>query len=293
MLKFASPRIHLAQALSVLLLCALTLPQSRAEQLHDQKPAAAPAAPLSLRDGFNHMYDLDFAGAHRIFNQWQQLHPEDPMGPDCQAAAYLFSEFARLGVLETQLFTDDDRFDARSKLTPDPAVKTAFMAALDQADQKAARILSHNPSDANAQFAEALADGLHSDYAAMIDKSDLTSLSYSKRGRILAEHLLREHPEFYDAYLAVGVENYLSGIEPAPVRWLLRLGGVETDKQQGIRELQLVAEHKGLLAPFARLMLAVAALRDEQTQKAVALLGGLAAEYPGNPLYARELAKYK
>lgn len=292
MLRLVRYRIHLAQTLCVLF-CALAMQQPRAERLHDQKPALAPVAPLSLQDGFNRMYNLDFVGAHQIFSQWQQLYPEDPMGPDCQAAAYLFSEFARLGVLETQLFTDDKLFDSRSKLTPDPAVKKAFMAALDQADQKAARILSQNPDDANAQFAQVLADGLHSDYAAMIDKSNLTSLSYSKRGRILAEHLLSEHPSYYDAYLAVGVENYLSGIEPAPVRWLLHMGGVETDKQQGIRELQLVAEHNGLLAPFARLMLAVAALRDKQTQKAVALLGGLAAEYPGNPLYARELARYK
>ncbi len=53
--------------------------------------------------------------------RYQQAHPEDPMGHVSNAAAYLFSEFDRLHILEADLFTDDHKFDNRSKLTPDPA----------------------------------------------------------------------------------------------------------------------------------------------------------------------------
>jgi predicted Zn-dependent protease len=38
-------------------------------------------------------------------------------------------------------------------------------------------------------------------------------------------------------------------------------------------------------------MLAVAALRDNDRNRARQLLGGLAQEFPGNPLYRQELAK--
>ena len=49
-----------------------------------------------------------FCGAQKDFATWQQLHPEDPMGPVSEAAGFLFSEFNRLGVLEAQFYENDD-----------------------------------------------------------------------------------------------------------------------------------------------------------------------------------------
>lgn len=45
------------------------------------------------------------------------------------------------------------------------------------------------------------------------------------------------------------------------------------------------------MAPFAKLLLAVAALRDHNTWRARMLLEGLVREYPHNPLYTQELAR--
>ena len=78
------------------------------------------------------MYNLDFQSAHQDFAAWERLHPQDPLGPVSQAAGYLFGEFARLGVLQSQLFTDDKTFEDRSKQTPDPRVRATFYAALDR-----------------------------------------------------------------------------------------------------------------------------------------------------------------
>jgi hypothetical protein len=250
--------------------------------------ASGPAA-TPIQQGFASMYNLDFAAAHRDFDAWQKLHPEDPMGPASHAAAHLFTEFARLGVLESQLFTDEKRFDDRQKLSPDPQVKNMINAELDQADSLAAKALAKDPNNANAQFAKILSLGLRSDYAALVEKRNLAAIRYTKQGRALAEQLLKQNPNAYDAYLAVGVENYLTGIKPAPVRWLMAAGGVETDKTLGIHDLELTAAHGDLLAPFARLLLAVAALRDNEPAKACSILSELSSDYPKNPLYRREI----
>jgi hypothetical protein len=170
-------------------------------------------------------------------------------------------------------------------------VKKLFDQALNQADALAAKAIAANPADTNAQFAKVLSLGLRSDYAALIEKRDLAAIRYTKQGRTLAEQLLKQKPDAYDAYLAVGVENYLSGIKPAPVRWLLQMGGVQTDKQAGLHDLELTAQHGDLLAPFAKLLLAVAALRDKNTEKACSLLGELATRYPQNSLYRKEQSK--
>ena len=242
-----------------------------------------------LETGYRQMYNLDFGAAHESFTQWEQTHPEDPVGPASNAAAYLFGEFERLNILEVELFTHDDKFESRSKLLPDPSVKSAFDAELTKSDAIANRVLAHSPRDADAMFARVLANGLRGDYASLVEKRNLASLSYMKNSRTLAEKLLAENPSYYDAYLAVGVENYLLSQSPAPVRWLLRISGAETDKSGGIAKLRLTAAKGHFLAPFARLLLAVAALRDKDRASARNLLDGLAREFPRNQLYKKEL----
>ena len=247
--------------------------------------------PPELDRGFQQMYNLDFAAAHATFGAYQRANPADPMGPVSNAAAYLFSEFNRLHILEADLFTDDHKFDNRGKPTPDPAVKSEFEKELAKSTDLAGKILAQNPQNENAMFSQVLANGLRGDYAAMIEKRNLASLTYMKTSRGMAEKLLVLYPTCYDAYLAIGVENYLLGSSPAPVRWLLRMTGAQTDKEEGVQRLRLTADKGHYLAPFARLLLAVAALRDKDPQTARTLLAALAVEFPGNQLYAKELAK--
>jgi hypothetical protein len=242
-------------------------------------------APAEIERGFQSMYNLQFDQAHQDFSTWEHLHPNDPLGPVSQAAGYLFSEFARLGVLESQLFTNDKAFESRGKLSPDPRVRDQFNAAVTRGDQLADAALQQHPEDSNALFAKVLALGLRSDYAALIDKQDFAALRYMKQSRILAQQLLRQNPDQYDALLAVGVENYLTGIKPAPVRWMLSLGGIDPNKEQGLHELEQTATHGDLLKPFAKLLLAVAALRDKNNTQGCGLLHQLAVDYPRNALY--------
>src|ERR1700747_2327396 len=91
--------------------------------------------------------------------------------------------------------------------------------------------------------------------------------------------------------LALGVENYLLGIKPAPVRWILRVGGANTNRNEGLRELELTAERGHFLKPFAKLLLAVAALRRHDDGNAKLILSELHRQFPHNLLYEHELAR--
>lgn len=244
-----------------------------------------------LNTGFQQMYNLDFEGAHNTFKEWEQLHPDDPMGPVSNAAAYLFSEFNRLKILEFDLFTEDETFQKRPKLAPDPAIRSLFESELNRGDELANKKVAASPQDKQALLALVFANGLRSDYAAMIEKKNLAALNYSKASRAVAEKLLAADPTCFDAYLAVGVENYLLSLHAAPIRWLLRMDGAQTDKQEGIEKLKLTATKGYYLAPFARLLLAVAALRDKDRHTAHDLLAGLSRQFPQNDLYRKELQR--
>jgi hypothetical protein len=215
------------------------------------------------------------------------------MGPTSNAAAYLFSELDRLGVLQWQLFLDDEKFKQSKKLAPDPIAKQGFDNALARSEKVADSILARSPQDGNALLAKIMDLGLRSDYLALIDKRYLASLGYMKRAGVMAQKLLATHPSCYDAYLAVGVENYILSLKPAPVRWALRIYGAQTDKDLGIQKLRLTAEKGHYLLPFAQLMLAVAALRDKDQNQARELLAGLARQFPNNTLYRRELDRLR
>lgn len=245
----------------------------------------------TLESGYAEMYNLDFDAAHQVFRQWGQSHPDDAMGAVSDAAAYLFSEFDRLHILEVELFVDNARFENRARPVASPGVKQAFQAQLTRARELADKRLAQNPRDSDALLAKVLAFGLEGDYAALIEKHDMQGLRYIKEGRALAQQLLEQDPECYDAYLAIGVENYLLSLKPAPLRWILRLGGAQTDKATGLAKLQLAAEKGHYLMPYARMLLAVAAVRDNDRERARALLAGLARQFPRNHLYAVELAK--
>jgi len=253
-------------------------------------PLPALSGDTLLDQGYRQMYNLDFDGAHQTFRQWEKQHPEDPMGPVSAAAAYLFSEFERLNILQSEFFIDDNEF-LRRKPQPDPAVKAKFLSAVEQSDRLADRVLAKDPKNADAMFARLLSIGLRQDYLGLIEKKYFATLKLMKQGRQQAEQLLALHPNYYDAYLAIGVENYMLSLKPAPMRWLLQIGGAETDRSKGIAKLRLTAEKGRLLEPFARLLLAVAAARDKDYPRARELMSGLAREFPRNRLYARELAR--
>jgi hypothetical protein len=254
--------------------------------------ATISAAPTSLDRGYNLAYNLDFAGAQREFAAWEKAHPREALGPVSEAAGYLFSELNRLGVLETQFFSDDKKWENRPKVAPDPKVKIQFDAALGRAEEEAQNELKVNPRDPDALFAMTLTYGLRADYTALIEKRNMASLGFTKQADAWAQKLLSQHPSYYDGYLATGLSKYILGSLAAPVRWLLRLGGYSGgDKKEGMKEVQLVAERGHYLAPFARMLLAIAYLRQKDPDKARTLLEGLRQDFPGNPLFTKEIAR--
>jgi hypothetical protein len=253
--------------------------------------AEAELPSAQLDSGFRLLYDLDFVGAQKAFEFWEKQNPDNPMGPASEAAGTLFSEFNRLGVLESQFYEDDSVFGARKKYEADPQQRTRFEQQLSRAEDLAKARLGRDARDRDALLAMTLSSGLRSDFAALIEKRNLESLHYTKEATTWSAQLLAVDPTCYDAHLAGGVSRYIIGSMSAPVRWLVRLGGVSGDKEGGIAELQTTAAKGQLLAPFARILLAIAYVREKELPRAHDLLLALQREFPNNTLFGRELAR--
>src|SRR5690242_11033157 len=237
------------------------------------------AEPSPLDRGFAGLYNLDFAGAQRDFTTWQVQHPDDPMGPVSEAAGFLFSEFNRLGVLEAQFYESDEAYADRPKLTPDPTLRQHFRDAIGRAETLSRHRLAKDPKDRDALFAMTLSSGLQADDAALIEKRNLASLHFTKQASVWGQQLLAVCPECYDGLLATGMSKYIIGSMSAPVRWVLRLGGLPSDKQGGIADLQTTAARGHYLAPFARILLAIAYAREKDRPRALQMLSELQKDF--------------
>jgi hypothetical protein len=283
------------RCLRTLAILAILLPvtrlaaQDEEPQLEEFLRPARNDASIDL--AFRSMYDLDFPEADRKLDGFVAENPTDPLGPAAQAASVLFAIFEENRVLQSEFFASDDGYGNRKVVVVDDVIRSRFDADLSRAERLARQTLDQDSTNQNALFALTLSYGLRADYAALIEHRDLAALRFSETGSSWAKKLLAISPGFHDAYVATGVQTYLVSLKPAPVRWVLRMGGIRSDQTAGIRELQLAAQDGRYLGPFARILLAVAHLRNQQVEDAFRLLDGLQQEFPHNPLFAQEIVK--
>jgi hypothetical protein len=257
-------------------------------------PRQTPKEPLQVTEldtGFHLLYELKLAEAHNQFEAWEKSHPQDPLGYASEAAAVLFEECYRQGILTSEFFLDDKRFLGKVPLKPDPELRAAFFAADQKAQDLAQMRLKENPDDPNALFAMSLSLGLQADYASLIDKRELDSLKKIRDADAYSRKLLLVSPDAADAFLGLGTANYFIGSQPILKRFFLGFAGIHGDKKAGIQQIQIAADRGHYLRPFAKIMLALAALREKKPEVARIQLEELVAEFPENPLFASENAK--
>jgi hypothetical protein len=281
-------RIFLGLVLSLALasLAPAQQPSAPAPPAASLKPGAKPP----LEEGFRLLYCLRFEEARARFAEEIHARPADPMGHSALAASYLFEEFYIQGVLSSDFFLDDDRFLGGIKGKPDAKRRDAFYGANMRAEQLAAQKLMKNQDDPEALLVMAMSSGMRADYLAILERKQVASLKHIREAEEHSRRLLAAKPDAYDGYLAIGASNYIIGSLPGYKRFFLWFGGIRGQKELGLEQLQKTAASGHYVKPFAKVLLALALLREKQQDRARKLFEELAAEFPENPLYRKELA---
>jgi hypothetical protein len=255
---------------------------------HEPVIEADPSAHL-LDKGFQYLYELNFEGARKEFLEYQRLRPDDPMGKTAEAASYLYEQFNQKGVLTSDFFLNDQKFLGGIDGSASQNHNENFSTAVHQAREMAKKRIKANPHDVDGLLALTIADGMESNYDAIIEKKSVPALSLMKQGEQEANVVLAIDPSSQDAYVALGMSNYIIGCLPGYKRAFLFMGGVHGDRTKGVELMQIAADHGRYLSPFAKIMLALAYEREHQPEKARALLVELSTQFPTNPIFAHEL----
>ena len=113
-----------------------------------------------------------------------------------------------------------------------------------------------------------------------------------KRIKDALERALELNPMLQDAWFGIGLYHYYADVAPAALkflRFLLLLPG--GDRAQGLQEMLRAREHGQLLRGEADYQLHWVYLwYEQQPARALELLQGLDARYPGNPLFLQRIA---
>jgi hypothetical protein len=269
-------------------------PATRAEA--QQGPTAkhemvleADTSPQLLDAGFKKLYELDFDGARLDFKEYQRVRPDDPMGKAAEAASYLYQQFDAKGILSSEFFLNDQRFLGGAEGSPAQNRNEPFEAAVHESREMAKKRVKADSHDVQGLLVLTIADGMESNYDAFIQKKQMAALSFMKQGEAEANAVLSIDPSSQDAYVALGMANYVIGSLPSYKRAFLWFGGVHGDKVKGMELMSTAAEHGRYLSPFAKIMLALAYEREHQPEKARILLSELSAQFPSNRIFAHEL----
>ena len=251
---------------------------------------AAPSAGM-LEGGFRNLYELNFRGGRDKFVNYQKLEPRDPMGKAAEAASYLYEQFNSKGIFTSDFFLSDEKFLGGAIGTPADNRNDAFLNANHAARDMAEALLKSEPRDSHSLLVLTMTDGMEADYDALLVKKQMAGLSLTKQADAEAAKLLAVDPSAEDAYMALGAANYVIGCLPSYKRAFLWFGGIHGDREKGMEQLQRAADHGHYMQGFAKAWLALAYEREHQPEQARKLLTELMAEYPANPLYAKELAQ--
>jgi hypothetical protein len=282
--------IHRLAAFLLLLLASISV-CAVAGRAEDSSADPAMTAVPELQTGFRLLYEQEFSEARQTFSTWEEQHPDDPFGHAAVAASYLFEEFYRQGVLNSDFFLDNKKFLRGIDGKPDPARMNAFNSALDRTRMAAQARLKSNPNDPEALFSLTLASGMQADALSILERKQIESLKHMKEADATAEKLLAVQPDAADAWLALGTAHYIIGCLSGPKRFFLSFEGIHGNRKLGMEELGRTADSGRYLKPFAKIMLALAARREKQDGLARDLLRELNLEFPSSPLFAAEYAR--
>jgi tetratricopeptide (TPR) repeat protein len=262
-----------------------------------QPPTSGPAQhtdPLNLdptvRDGFEHFYILDFDGSIARFESVLKTHPQDPMAYGYVQMATVFRELYHQDLLDTTYYAHDNFLTSKRTVNVPPANRQRIESLTDTGIRLADDRLRANPNDKDAYFARGYLKGIHAAFITLVDHSFVAAARQGYAARNDSEQALKLDPDYADAKMAIGIQQFAVAALPRWVRILVGVVGVGGNKERGLQLLRDAAARGVVTAVESRTVLSLFLRHDGRYPEALAVQHGLAVQYPHDFLFRLEEA---
>src|SRR5262249_56189810 len=127
-------------------------------------------------------------------------------------------------------------------------VDRGFGDRMGQAKTKALALVARNKNDADAQYFLGAYYGVMAGYEASTARKFYSAMRNGSRSVDAHEKTLKLDPNYYDAYLSVGMYDYIVGSLPFMYKAFAAIAGVRGNKQHGIARLNGVVAKEAATA---------------------------------------------
>jgi tetratricopeptide (TPR) repeat protein len=250
--------------------------------------------PLNLdplvRQGYDRFYDLDFDAALKDFNQIAAQHPQDPMAWNYILVVTIFRELYHQDLLDTTYYAHDSFLFNKRQISISKQSRDQINGLTDKVINMCDQRLNQNPQDKNALFARGYARGMHAAFITLADHSFSAAAHQGFQARNDSEAVLKIDPQYADAELAVGIQQFAIASLPRFLRLMVGMFGVGGSKQRGIALLRDAAAHGVATNVEASTALSLFLRHDGRYPEALQVERSLTEQYPHDYLFSLEVA---
>ncbi|MCP9496218.1 MAG: tetratricopeptide repeat protein [Pyrinomonadaceae bacterium MAG19_C2-C3] len=241
------------------------------------------------KQGFDALYNLDYASARTAFRELDKTYPDHPAGAQFLAATLFLETLNRSRRLQSSLINDDN-FYAEENDKVAPEIIREFRELTTRATNLAEARLKRNPKDTDALYFLGATRGLKASFAAGVERRFLAALREGDGAIDKHREVIKLDPKFHDAEVTIGLYDYIVGNLPLPVKLLASIGGFRGSKKRGLATLERVAREGTAANDDARVLLITLYRRERRPLEALTQARELSRRYPNNYLFKLEIA---
>ncbi len=248
-----------------------------------------------VRDGFVHFYNLDYEGALSRLEQVQAAHRDNPLATALVLMVVIFRELYHQDLLDTTYYAHDSFLTTKRRVDVPDAVRQKIEDLTNRVNALVDERMKRGPSDGpvrqqDALFARGFARGLHAAFMTLADHSYVGAARQGLAARNDSEAVLKIDPDYADADMAIGIQQFAVASLPRMVRMLVGIAGVGGNKERGLALVRISATRGVTTSVDARTTLSLFLRHDGRYAEALEVQHGLASEFPHDYLFRLEEA---
>lgn len=212
-------------------------------------------------EGIDAIYNIDFSKALSKFQEAKSIAPNDLRGSFFEASVYFWK-----GMLNKSKADYETYLDLSNKF-------------IDRCED----IVDKNENDLDARFYLGWSYTQRAYIIYYIDQSYLKAASDIKDGQKALQFVVEKNPNYNDAYLGLGVYNYIISFVPKKLQFITSMLGFEGNRDEGKRMLRLAADKGTYTTGEAKFYMTLLSWREEDYPTAENYSGQLRTKYPESP----------
>lgn len=223
-----------------------------------------------ILNGLDATFKFDFEKSEKIFNSLIEKYPDAPAGYHFKSIPYLWK------YLDNK---NDSDFFSFINLSDSTIKKANDLLEPDSVDTFRYYILGSSYSYRAMAFAR--------------QESYLDAILATKKSFSYLNSIVLNDSTYYDAYMGLGLFNFMIAQTPPALKWAMRMTGIEGEKDKGIEYLKLAAD-KGKFSKVEAIFYLSQILTEfyGEYEKAENLLTSLNKKYRENLLFKYSLASF-